>query len=230
MSVPVASLAFSAHAPQYTALRRRLIPGYDTFYGTAVDALRPLSEDGNGVRRVLDLGAGTGLMSAHVADAYPQARFELLDGSQAMLDEASRTLGELVSAVHVADLRDALPEGPFDAVVSALAIHHLDDPDKQDLYRRIHGVLAPGGMFVNAEQVSGPTAELTELYESRWAAECLALGATQEELADAVERRTHDRCACVETQLDWLRDAGFVWADCFYRQWGFAVICARRGS
>jgi tRNA (cmo5U34)-methyltransferase len=85
-------------------------------------------------------------------------------------------------------------------------------------------------MFVNAEQVSGPTAELTELYESRWAAECLALGATHDELADAIERRTHDRCACVEPQLDWLRDAGFAWADCFYKQWGFAVICARRGS
>lgn len=228
MSVPAASLAFTAHAPEYTALRRRLIPAYDRFYGTAVQALRPLAE--GGVGRVLDLGAGTGLMSAHVAQEFPAARFELLDGSQAMLAEATSTLGELVSALHVADMTNALPEGPFDAVISALAIHHLEDPDKQDLYRRILTVLRPGGMFVNAEQVAGPTAQLSDLYDERWAADCLALGASQSELADAIERRTHDRCAPVEPQLTWLREAGFAWADCYYKDFGLAVLCAGKGD
>jgi tRNA (cmo5U34)-methyltransferase len=230
VSVPAASLAFSAHAPQYTALRRRLVPGYDRFYGAAVDALRPLAEGGNGIRRVLDLGAGTGLMTAHVAQAFPQARFELLDGSQVMLDEASQRLGDLVSAVHVADMKGQLPFGPFDAVVSALAIHHLEDSGKEELYRRVLAVLRPGGIFVNAEQVAGPTAELTELYDSRWLQDCLALGASETEVAEAIERRRHDRCAPVEAQLRWLRDAGFAWADCFYKEWGFAVLCARRGG
>jgi tRNA (cmo5U34)-methyltransferase len=182
------------------------------------------------VERVLDLGAGTGLMTAHVADAFPRARFELLDGSQAMLSEATDTLGELMSAVHVADMTSALPAGPFDAVISALAIHHLEDPDKEDLYRRIFAALRPGGMFVNAEQVAGPTAELTQLYDARWAQDCLALGASEAEVADAIERRKHDRCATVEIQLTWLRDAGFAWADCYYKDWGLAVIGARRGG
>jgi tRNA (cmo5U34)-methyltransferase len=228
VSVPSASLAFSAHAPEYTALRRRLIPGYDKFYGTAVEALRPLAE--GGVRRVLDLGAGTGLMTAHVAQAFPEARFELLDGSDAMLTEATQTLGQLVSAVHVADMNGPLPPGPFDAVISALAIHHLEHPDKQDLYGRIFAVLRPGGMFVNAEQVAGPTAELSDLYDERWAADCLALGASQAEVAAAFERRKHDRCAPVGIQLTWLREAGFMWADCYYKDFGLAVICARKGD
>jgi tRNA (cmo5U34)-methyltransferase len=228
VSVPSASLAFSAHAPEYTALRRRLIPGYDKFYGTAVEALRPLAE--GGVRRVLDLGAGTGLMTAHVAQAFPEARFELLDGSDVMLTEATQTLGQLVSAVHVADMNGPLPPGPFDAVISALAIHHLEHPDKQDLYGRIFAVLRPGGMFVNAEQVAGPTAELSDLYDERWAADCLALGASQAEVAAAFERRKHDRCAPVGIQLTWLREAGFMWADCYYKDFGLAVICARKGD
>ena len=228
MSVPAASAIFSAHAPEYTALRRRLIPGYDKFYGTAVEALRPLAE--GGVRRVLDLGAGTGLMTAHVAQAFPQARFELLDGSQAMLTEATQTLGELVSAVHVADMAGPLPAGPFDAVVSALAIHHLEHPDKEALYRRIFAVLRPGGVFVNAEQVAGPSAELSDLYDERWAADCLALGASQAEVAAAFERRKYDRCAPVGIQLTWLREAGFAWADCHYKDFGLAVICASKGD
>jgi tRNA (cmo5U34)-methyltransferase len=228
VSIPAASQSFSAHAPEYTALRRRLVPSYDKFYGTAVDALRPLAE--GRVERVLDLGAGTGLMTAHVADLFPRARFELLDGSEAMLGEARQTLGELLNAVHVADLKSALPAGPFDAVVSALAIHHLEDPDKQDLYRRIVEVLRPGGMFVNAEQVAGPTTELSDLYDERWAADCLASGASQSEVAGAIERRRHDRCAPVEIQLTWLREAGFSWADCYYKDFGFAVLCASKGD
>jgi tRNA (cmo5U34)-methyltransferase len=135
-----------------------------------------------------------------------------------------------MSAVHVADMTSALPAGPFDAVISALAIHHLEDPDKEDLYRRIFAALRPGGMFVNAEQVAGPTAELTQLYDARWAQDCLALGASEAEVADAIERRKHDRCATVEIQLTWLRDAGFAWADCYYKDWGLAVIGARRGG
>jgi tRNA (cmo5U34)-methyltransferase len=228
VSIPAASLAFTEHAPEYTALRRRVVPEYDKFYGIAVQALRPLAE--GKVERVLDLGAGTGLMTAHVADAFPLARFELLDGSEAMLAEASQTLGALVSAVYVQDMAQALPEGPFDAVISALAIHHLEDPDKERLYSRVFGVLRPGGMFVNSEQVAGPTAALTELYDERWIEMCRALGASEQEIIESLERRKHDRCATVEKQLGWLREAGFEWADCYYKEWGMAVICARKGN
>jgi tRNA (cmo5U34)-methyltransferase len=228
VSSSAALQAFTDHAPEYTALRRRLVPEYDKFYGIAVQALRPLAE--GRVERVLDLGAGTGLMTAQVADAFPAARFELLDGSAAMLAEAQQTLGDLVSAVHVRDMVEPLPEGPFDAVISALAIHHLADPDKEQLYRRIFAVLRPGGMFVNSEQVAGPTAELTQLYDERWMEMCRVLGASEQEIVEALERRTHDRCATVEAQLGWLRDAGFAWADCYYKEWGMAVICARKGN
>jgi len=64
----------------------------------------------------------------------------------------------------VSDLADPLPAGPWDAVVSALAVHHLDDPAKRALFGRLHTALAPGGLFVNAEQVAGPTALFHDLY------------------------------------------------------------------
>jgi tRNA (cmo5U34)-methyltransferase len=86
-----AARAFSEHAPEYTAVRRRLVPGFDAFYGNAVRALEVLAS--GALERVLDLGAGTGLMSAAVAQAFPAARFELLDGSPEMLAEAQVRLG-----------------------------------------------------------------------------------------------------------------------------------------
>jgi tRNA (cmo5U34)-methyltransferase len=221
MSEPAAAAAFSAHAPKYTGLRRRLVPGIDEFYGAVVDVLGLLDP---GPARVLDLGAGTGLLSGLVADAFPGATIELLDASEPMLREARQRLGAAAGAVHVADMAGPLPEGPFDAVVSALAIHHLDDHDKRELFARLHAVLRRGGVFVNAEQVAAPSPALTDVYERMWVRECRALGASEAELDGARERMRHDRCVDVETQLRWLREAGFAPADCVYKSWRFAVM------
>lgn len=222
---PAAAAAFSAHAAQYTALRRRLVPDFDGFYGTAVDALA-LAPAGGAPERVLDLGAGTGLLSAQVLAAHPDAQLALLDASDEMLAEARERLGDAVAAVHVRDLASPLPAGPYDAVVSALAIHHLSDADKRALMARAHDVLVPGGVFVNAEQVSAPTRALTDVYTARWVQDCRALGATEAEIDGARARMRHDRCADVESQLTWLRDAGFDSADCLYKRWRFAVLAA----
>jgi tRNA (cmo5U34)-methyltransferase len=165
-----------------------------------------------------------------VAAAYPEASFELLDGSPQMLAEAQQRLGERVVAVYIQDMAGELPEGPFDAVVSALAIHHLENDDKRLLFRRIHDVLRPGGVFVNAEQVLGPTPELAELYVQTWHRMCRELGASDDELAASIERRRHDRCADVESQLQWLRAAGFAAADTVYKYWEEAVLVAVKGS
>jgi tRNA (cmo5U34)-methyltransferase len=226
-SVPGAPATFDAHAAAYEAPRRRLIPCFDAFYGTAVDALGLL---GRPPRRVLDLGAGTGILAARVAAAHPDAELVLTDGAPAMLDQARAALGPRAE-LHVADLADPhLPAGPFDAVVSALAIHHLDDAGKQALFARVCAALPPGGVFVNAEQVVGPTPALDRRYRAWHEAAARALGATDEEWAGAQERMRHDRCADVESQLRWLREAGFDGADCLFKDHRFAVLVAVRDA
>jgi tRNA (cmo5U34)-methyltransferase len=219
-----APAAFDAVAASYEAPRRRLIPPLHAFYGTAVAALDML---GRPPRRVLDLGAGTGMLAARVAAAYPEAELVLVDGAPAMLEQARAALGDR-AVLHVGDLADPLPPGPFDAVVSALAIHHLDDAGKQALFARVCAALPPGGVFVNAEQVAGPTPCFDARYRAWHETSARALGATAQEWAGAVERMAHDRCADVESQLTWLREAGFDAADCLFKDQCFAVLVARR--
>lgn len=216
---------FAAHAGEYDVQRRRLVPSFDLFYGTAVDVLS-LRE--GSIRRVLDLGAGTGLMAAAVIARYPQVELVLLDGAEEMLEQARERLPASAITTVVADMRERLPEGPFDAVVSALAIHHLEDDDKRKLFARVHGVLRPGGAFVNAEHVTGPSGWLEGVYRGMWREACRAAGAGEDEIAAAETRMQTDRCVEVATQLEWMRAAGLRDCDCFFKHLHFAVLAGWR--
>ncbi len=216
---------FAEHAPEYDALRHRLVPGLDDFYATAADLVG--LRDGP-VNRVLDLGAGTGMLSAHVLARHPDAQLVLLDGAAPMLAQARTLLAQHDVTLVVADLRDRLPEGPFDAVVSALAIHHLDDGAKRDLTARVLAALRPGGVFVNAEQVRGATEWLEERQLEAWLRACRREGASEDELVATLQRMSADLHTDVEVQLRWMRESGFVDVDCFYRRWRFAVLAGWR--
>lgn len=215
---------FDEHAPDYAATRRRLVPSFDQFYGTTVEALKLI---GRPPARVLDLGAGTGLLASAVAEAYPDAELVLLDGSQAMLEQARGLMGERASYL-TSQLEEALPAGPWDAVVSALAIHHLDDARKRDLYGRVRDEISAGGVFVNAEQVSAPTPLLEDAYQAWHERRARELGASEAEWVQARERMRADRLATVEDQLEWLRAAGFADVDCLFKDHCLAVLVARR--
>lgn len=218
----VGKSVFDETARQYDEGRRRLLPCFDDFYGSV---MKLLAFPPRAHIRVLDLGAGTGILSCLIADAYPNARITLVDISREMLAIARECLGvePRIRYLQANIALLALP-GEFDAVVSALAIHHLRDDEKHELYGDIHKALAPGGVFVNAEQVRGPTAALDARYDEKWLAEVHALEATEEEIAQAHKRMAEDRTATLEVQLAWLREVGFKDVDCWYKHGRFAVF------
>lgn len=211
--------AFSASADQYDASRPRLVPPFDALYGAVVETLRLQDSP---PRRVLDLGAGTGLLAGKIHDAFPEAELVLVDGSAEMLGVARERLPK--ATFHQQDMCDPLPDGEFDAVVSALAIHHLDHDAQRNLFARIHGVLEPHGVFVNAEHVSGPTDALTAHYRRVWTDQCRARGATEEELDRARGRMEYDRCVDAGSLMRWVLDAGFADCGTVFKWWWFVVI------
>src|SRR5262245_56254758 len=126
----------------YEAMMAEEVPGYGRLQEAIAAAAgsRPAAT-------VLDLGTGTGVTASHVLDVQSDARLVGIDESAAML-EVARTALPTDADLRAGRLEDPLPSGPFDLVVSALAVHHLDGPGKADLFRRVAGVLAPNGRFV----------------------------------------------------------------------------------
>lgn len=209
-------------AASYDAPRRRLIPSYDLLYGAVGEVVR---RSCGTAPRVLDLGAGTGLLSAHVRDAVPEARLHLVDGSASMLAAAVERLGPGVTT-EVRDLASSLPSGPFDAVVSSLAIHHLTDDDKRALFGRIAQVLEPGGVFVHLEQVRGPDDVREQWYADVHERCARARGSDDDEWFAALDRMRADRNATLRSQLEWLHDADFFLTDVVAKDWRFVVYAA----
>jgi tRNA (cmo5U34)-methyltransferase len=122
------------------------IPGYLELQDAAA-----VATEGVEARRVLELGTGTGETALRVLAHHPGAAWIGVDASAAMLARARERLPD--ADLRVGRLEDALPSGPFDLVVSSLAVHHLDAPGKRDLFRRVAAVLAPHGRFVLADLV-----------------------------------------------------------------------------
>jgi len=133
----------------YMELMRAEVPHYDQLQDAIAAAT---AGGGRVVRRVLDLGTGTGNTARRVLDLHPEATLVGVDESADMLAVAREAL-PATAELRVARLEDPLPDGPFDLVVSALAVHHLDGPGKADLFGRIAAVLGPGGRFVLGDVV-----------------------------------------------------------------------------
>lgn len=217
---------FDKAATTYDAVRRLMIPCFDDYYGT-VAWVMPFGRDD--AFDVLDLGAGTGLLTAVLREQFPKARYTLIDISDEMLARArGRFAGAQDVRIAVSDYSVEPLPGRFDAIVSALSIHHLDDPGKASLFQRIYEALKPGGIFVNAEEVLAPTTALDQLYWDEWERQARAAGAPEEEFGGVEERAKFDKPAKLDEQLGWLREAGFSDVDCYYKYMMFAVYGGRR--
>lgn len=209
-------------ATTYDSERRRLIYCFDEFYGTVGELVARSCPDSPSI---LDLGAGTGILSTTIVERVPTAKIHLLDASSEMLLQAASRLAKWQPQITVRSLSEELPGGPFDAIVSALAIHHLNDAEKRDLYSRILVALAPGGVFINAEQISGRSARLQNLIEAVHLDRARALGSSEVEIDGATQRMSHDQCATVSDQVAWLNEIGFEDTECLFRSFRFAVFC-----
>jgi tRNA (cmo5U34)-methyltransferase len=170
--------------------------------------------------RILDLGTGDGRLLALVKDGLAPIKVEAVavDFSPAMLEAAGqRFAGDSSVRIVTHNLDNPLPElGKFDAVVSSFAIHHLVHERKRALYAKIHSLLNPGGVFCNLEHVASPTPRLHEEFLDR-------IGYTVE------TEDPSNQLLDLETQLQWLREIGFVDVDCHWKWRELALLVGRKG-
>lgn len=144
---------FNQKAKEYDSERRALIPCFDDFYGIAIDCIDFKGDN----PKVLDLGAGTGILSQFLLEKYPNAEIVLIDLAEEMLKEAEKRFEGNDNISFICD--DYITHEfntKFDIIISSLSIHHLTGTEKKVLIEKYYDLLNDGGNFVNADQVLNP--------------------------------------------------------------------------
>jgi tRNA (cmo5U34)-methyltransferase len=182
----------------YLEMVRSEIPAYDE-----LQDLLTRSTAGIRVESVLDLGSGTGNTARGVLSVHPGATLVGIDSSEHMLQFARQLLPD--ADFRVGRLEEALPAGPFDLVVSAFAIHHLEGTAKANLFHRVREVLQPGGCFVLCDVVVPEQPPAIPV-----------------PLDDGI-----DQPSSLSDQLDWLRAAGLL-PTVLFAQGDLCVLAAEK--
>ena len=214
---------FNQIAKKYDEGRRCFIPCFDDYYVRSVSLLKKLKPT---AAKVVDLGAGTGLLTKEMYLLYPEASFTLIDLSDDMLDVARQRFKGLGQFEYL--MEDYTSNLPVDADIfcSALSIHHLDNDTKQHLDRAIYEALPAGGVFINLDQFCADSPIVNEAWNTWWFQYIEGSGITDEAKARWLERKQLDKEVSVPTTIKWLNDAGFNHVECVYQFMKFGTLIA----
>lgn len=213
---------------------RQLLPYYDQML-TAIACGVPKT-----ATQILELGCGTGELTLRVLQHCPEAQLLALDYSPRMLAFAKAKIqaagwGDRVCWLEV-DFGDwalgqrSLPRAEFDACVSSLAIHHLSDGMKLQLFRQIHQSLVTGGCFWNADPTPPESPQLAETYQEirqAWtAAQGTTLAAVRAKIGsrESYGHSSQDQLATLQAHFQMLQQAGFQQVEVPWKYYGLAVF------
>lgn len=238
---------FLAMADDYDRMAPLLVPMYDWLQQEMLRLLRVEELAG----RLLDLGAGSGRFLERALKRNPALHGVWVDASPAFLAVAQRRLAPMADRMTylLSTLEDPWEDqlgGPVQAITSMSAIHHLESDDKRALYQRCHAALAPGGWFLNCDEMMTLTREayLNSLHfwvehvdaarerltpaelpaYDRWAAHFARWKSRNIDHAADPKQKGDDLHEPFLTQVDWLREIGFGGADLFVKYHLWCVI------
>jgi SAM-dependent methyltransferase len=235
---------------RFDRMQERYLPDRSDRFEVIVNVIRSVRP---GVRRVLDLGCGTGSLSKAILSAFPDCVLVGIDVDESILALAKKRLASFGRQVELLrhDLRQgewvAASAGDFDAVVSATALHWLSAEHLTQLYQRLAQVIVSGGVFLNADHVGSECANLQAAWEQEkrqhfastvtggagswsdfWQAYAGALGIDVNQVGSGAVGQWEgvEDGMPLAWHFDRLREAGFSSPECFWRRAGDAIYGA----
>jgi len=226
---------------------RYFVPERERQIGIIGDLIPAPAEGVPGGALLVELCSGEGLLSRALLERFPACRMLALDGSAEMRERTRATCGAAADRLTVAafDLAGrewrAFAEPPH-AIVSSLAIHHLDGGEKRALFRDMAAALASGGVLVIADIVRPPDTRGLAAAAQQWdeavRARALALDGDLRAFAEFQRLGWNyfrdpdgdpiDKPSSLAEQLAWLAEAGFVGVDCHWLVAGHAIFSGRK--
>ena len=219
---------------------RAMVPGREEIERTFLDLIPAQPEE---PFLAVEIGTGSGWLSAAVLREFSKARILGLDGSPAMLKSAVQLLGHYGDRAELRRFRleepswtEELPQEEVRVFLSSLVFHHLDASGKQVLFRRLFDRLEPGGALLYADVMEARTERARSHFAAAWAEETRyrsvkIYGDTRAYDFFLRERWNMyeypdpaDKPSTLPEQVRWLEEAGFEGVDVFWARAGHALL------
>ncbi len=241
-------------AEVYNAMAPYLVPNYDLFQIEIVNLI--VQEDAI-PERIIDLGAGSGILLERLLTAFPDSHCYWVDSSLDFMRVAKDKLHRFNGRVTYIDASmednwaSYLSDG-VDLITSMTAIHHLETHEKKDLYRVCFETLRPGGWFFNIDEMRSVSDDayrnsLLRLVKHVDDFESIFSGLEAEHYKEFVfyferwKKRNIDEFDRPKTkgedihesfmdQIQWLADAGFQDTDLFMKYHLWSMIGGKKAD
>lgn len=200
---------------------------------------------GENVTHFLDLGGGHGTLAAALLGEYPGACAWVIEpplgdavGARQQLQQQPGRIVFGAADLATPGWEEVIHAGaPYDAIVSAFALHSLADSRKREVFAELFALLQPGGVFLNIEHVASAT-RWTESIWDDWLIDAIfgeaiktSPGRTAAEVAREFYAKTAPstgKLAPLEVLCDWLREIGFENVECYLKVQELAVFGGQR--
>lgn len=216
---------FDKGAKSYDKQREQIIPNLNQMYSIVAE----LANSDVTVPKILDLGAGTGLLTNYMLKKYPHSYFTLLDISDEMLNIArERFKGNPKFRYIHGDYIEYNFAEKFDIVISSLSIHHHNDSSKRDIYSKVYKNLNDNGIFLNLDQIYAPSSEIEHIYQQNWLEKIKTGSLPYKEKEIIIDRMKMDQPATLENNIKWLQNSGFTNVDVSYKYYNFCILYSKK--
>lgn len=178
---------------------------------------------------MLDIGSGAGNNTIAILRRKSGINCDLVDLSLPMLERARERLAHENSGevrIFEGDFRELeLPRSHYDVTVAAAVLHHLrDDADWENTFRKIYGLLRPGGTFFVSDLVFHENERVHEEMWKRYGAYLERIGGRgySRKVFDYIDKE--DTSRSLTYQIDLMRKVGFGYADVLHKNSCFAAF------
>jgi ubiquinone/menaquinone biosynthesis C-methylase UbiE len=224
MDIEKMQAQFNMIAEKYDNQRKCFIPCFEDFYVRSVSLLKQ-----NHFTNIVDLGAGTGLLTKVLYEMFPKAQYTLIDISKDMLKIAKERFNGLDNFTLLEhDYVQNIPVQNADLISSALSIHHLEHTEKSTLYKHIYSKLNTNGVFINLDQFIAKSEKINNAYNEWWLNYIDNSGIQSDEKEAWLQRKTLDKENTIDETVQLLEKSGFTHVECIYHFMKFGVIIAAK--
>ncbi|MCI0707547.1 MAG: class I SAM-dependent methyltransferase [Ignavibacteriae bacterium] len=207
---------FHFKVSEYDTLIRNFIPYYETVHAmiarwcAAVVPPKP---------RIIELGGGTGALTATIAEHFPDAEVELWDIDEKMLELARHRLARYGSRVKCIERSFYEPLPECDAVVACIALHHIKEVDqKTRLYTNVYRSLRSPGVLANGDSTMTPESRTQKAIYQQWLEFMGSKGIPEQEARQHFANwADEDKYFSLDEEFVMLKKAGFQHPECFWR-------------